>query len=53
MRIKNGSRKNACADVTRYISCDATNVELVALKAVDDAGYGLTRTMGTGGFKVK
>ena len=31
---------SACADVARYISCDAANVELVALKAADDGkGY--------------
>ena len=30
----------ACADVARHISCDAANVELVALKAADDGkGY--------------
>ena len=34
------SMNSACADVARHISCDAANVELVALKAADDGkGY--------------
>ena len=43
----------ACADVTRHVSCDAANVELVALKAADDGKGYVARFRETEGRSVR
>jgi len=44
---------SACEDVTRHVSCDAANVELVALKAADDGNGYVARFRETEGRAVR